>query len=79
MRRIEERIERFLDGRRNRPFTVLDVINEVRWDGSKKQLAKLIKLNKRIRNFGHKREAGKRLRLYSIADTTGPTGLYGKE
>jgi hypothetical protein len=75
LRRIEKRIERFISDRK-RPFTINDVFNEVSWNGSKKNLARYIKLNPRIKNLGHRRVAGRKLVVYQRSESG---GLFGGE
>ena len=77
MRRIESRINTFLE-LRTRPFTINDIFNEVRWDGSRKHLARFLTKHPRITTLGKKREAGKKLTIYDKVDsTTAALGLYG--
>lgn len=79
MKRIEQRINNFLENR-VKPFTINDVANNVKWDGSRKHLTRFILTNPRIQAIGKKREDGKKLNIYAKVETAhNKSGLFGIE
>lgn len=74
---IKEKIDNFLD-RRDKPFTVNDIYNDIGWEDSRKRLARYLVKHKGIRSIG---KDSSRLTLYSRVDTdtSNKSNLYGRE
>jgi hypothetical protein len=78
-KRIENRINIFLENWET-PFTVNDVMESVKWDGSRKHLSRFLVKHPRIMSIGKRKVAGQMINLYmGKSQAQIESGLYGRE
>lgn len=70
LRRIEKRINDFLDTVGDREFTVNNLTSSVQWDGSPKHIVRYLIKNRAVRSVGKIREGGKLLTRYKKVELT---------
>ena len=77
MRRIEARLLKFIVNR-DKPFTVHDVFNSVKWDGSRKHLSRYLTNHPRLNNLGKRLIAGQYVNVYEKKQSASDK-LFGLE